>query len=123
MAPGGRNRYEWNDNVPFEYIGWAGNIKSLQKLGLCFAPETKENHGEKIKEEWILYEDKKSQELNIERIKRKMETKAKIEVWASGDKENLELEFKSEKKRRKANLEKKQIKKVTQEKKALTDIS
>ncbi|RIB18427.1 hypothetical protein C2G38_2184600 [Gigaspora rosea] len=57
-------------------IGWAGSIKSLQKLGFI----------------------------------------------ASNNKGNLELEFKNKKKRRKENLEKKQIKKMTQEKRALTDI-
>ncbi|CAG8804119.1 281_t:CDS:1, partial [Gigaspora rosea] len=50
---------------------------------VSYAPEAKENPRKKSKKEWILYEDKKSQELNIGNIKRKTETKAKIEVWAS----------------------------------------
>ncbi|CAG8693282.1 12628_t:CDS:2, partial [Gigaspora rosea] len=85
---------------------------------LALLPKLKRISEKKSKNEWILYKNKKSQELNIGRIKRKTETKAKIEVWASGDKENLELKFESEKKRRKTNSEEKQIKEVTQEKRA-----
>ncbi|CAG8598623.1 2779_t:CDS:2 [Gigaspora rosea] len=76
-------------------------------------------------EETVLEENSRKVKVNYtdNRENRKTETKAKIEVWASGDKENLELKFESEKKRRKANFEKKQIKEVPQEKRALTDIS
>ncbi|CAG8772921.1 12342_t:CDS:2, partial [Gigaspora rosea] len=49
----------------------------------------------------VIYEDKKSQDLPIEQIKRKTETRVKIEVWVSENKENLELEFDKAKKRRK----------------------
>ncbi|KAF0436952.1 hypothetical protein F8M41_004560 [Gigaspora margarita] len=77
----------------------------------------------KSKKKWIIYEKKKSQDLVIGQIKRKMETKARIEIWASRDKENIELEFRKARKKRKEGLEDEQKVGATQEKKALTDIS